>query len=315
MWLHWHRCLFTCMRSVMCLQVGTFCVGFATSRKSASVRRCPFPRPGATSPFWFGVHLQRRWGWCQKYSLVGVGHSKPVVAHAEVMRIWVRQVHLWRCGMGKPRAALVSLLERHRVAHLWLTVCVDELRGALRWSHAACPLGWVGQSWLLIWPHACTVALLFDFRNHSSCRSITVHAGLHFDTLRNVLIGEDGPDQESSLGVVGQRWLAVGVYIGLQKLCHEAGSIRRRWLVDLGHRVCGGVVHVSGFLHSVIASHTESEIIRTRSVGQNKLQIQIFIKIFVVYCSAEVVHVCYVSYAAEMHGPVQFILPPLQWNR
>lgn len=304
----------------MRLQVGTFCVGFAASRKSASVSRCPFPRPGATSPFWFGVHLQRRWGWCQKYSLVGIGHPKPVVAHAEVMCIWIRQLHLWRCGMGKPCAALVRLRECHRMAHLWLTVCVDELCGALRWSHAACPLGRVGQSWLLVWPHACTVSLLFDFGNHSSYRSITVHAGFHFDTLRNVLIGEGRPDQESSLHVVvGQRWLAVGVYIGLQKLCHEAGSIRWRWLVDLGHWVCGRghrwVVHVSGLLHSVITSHTESEMIRTCSVGQNKLQIQIFIKIFIICCSAEVVHVWYVSYAAEMHGPVQFILPPLQWNR
>lgn len=52
--------LLACMRSVVRLQVRTFCVGFATSRKSASVSRRPFPWPGASSPLWFGIHLQRR---------------------------------------------------------------------------------------------------------------------------------------------------------------------------------------------------------------------------------------------------------------
>ncbi len=286
-------------------------------------KKCKCESPSVSSAMcvvpslvWF--HLQRRWGWCQKYSLVGAGHPESVVAHAEVMCVLVLQLHLWRCSMGKPRVALVTLCESHGMAHLWLTVCVDKPRWALRRSHAACSLRWVGQSWLLVRPHACTVALLFDFGNHSSYRFITVHAGLHFDTIQNVLTGEVRPDLESSLDVVGQRRLAVGVYIRQQKLCHEAAGIRWRWRVDLGHWVCGGghrqIVHVSGFLHSIVASHSEPKMIRTCSVGQNKLQIQIFIEIFIICCSAEVVHVWNVSCAAEIHGPVQFILPPLQWN-
>lgn len=51
--------LLACVRSVMRLQVGTLRVRLAASRISARVRSRPLPRPRASPPLRFGVHLQR----------------------------------------------------------------------------------------------------------------------------------------------------------------------------------------------------------------------------------------------------------------
>lgn len=276
----------TGVSSEMCLQVGTFRVGFTTASEVAGVRGGAFPRPCASSSFGFGLQqLEGWWGRCEHHPLCTWLQAETFIVHAKGrMRSVVGHLHLGGLRVVREsRRCVILLWEVHGLAHLCLAVWGSLVIGTERGGHVAGCARWDGHPWLLKGHHARNVPLLLDFTaalgHHAQNGAIPVHGWLHLDV---VLAGKmHWVDVKSPLNAgVACNAIVVGS-LGTQQLCHEACAVRRRRGAVV---ICWvGWHRVSRRVHAVVnCAHIFRHAVWASCVGENKIQIQIITQILVV---------------------------------